>query len=82
MNLPKNIICCAIAYGKQNILDPSDLPLQRQHYLYKNIRQFVDEPCKDIVCPRPQILPADNSDTKEVCMEAVENGEPVAQRGQ
>ncbi|KAI2645389.1 Sulfide:quinone oxidoreductase, mitochondrial [Labeo rohita] len=36
----------------------------RQQYLYKNIRPFVDDPYKETVCPRPEVLPVDDSDNK------------------
>ncbi|KAI7808698.1 chaperonin [Triplophysa rosa] len=48
--------------GEPVILTPPGLSLQRQQYLYKNIRPFVDDPYKDTVCPRPEVLPFNDSD--------------------
>lgn len=48
--------------GEAPTIDPPGLPLPRQQYLYKSIREFVDDPYKDIVCPRPNVMPPDNSD--------------------
>ena len=39
--------------GQPLVIPPPGLSLQRQQYLYKNIREFVDEPYKDQVCPKP-----------------------------
>ena len=38
-----------------NILTPKGLPLERQWYLYNNIRQFCPEETKDVVCLLPSI---------------------------
>lgn len=43
--------------GAPDVLAPPGLPLQRQQYLYKSIREYVDEPFKDTVCPKPDALP-------------------------
>ncbi|XP_041372854.1 uncharacterized protein LOC121386122 [Gigantopelta aegis] len=52
--------------GEATRIKPPGLLLQRQQYLYKSIREFVDDPFKDIVCPRPdEMLPA-NSDEEEL----------------
>ncbi len=50
--------------GEPVILTPPGLSLQRQQYLYKNIRPFVDDPYKDTVSPRPKVLPVDDFDNK------------------
>ncbi|XP_064614611.1 uncharacterized protein LOC135478267 [Liolophura sinensis] len=42
--------------GALDVLAPPGLPLQRQQYLYKSIREYVDEPFKDTVCPKPDVL--------------------------
>ena len=53
-----------------NILPPKGLPLERQWYLYDNIRQFCPEETKDVVCPLPSIprdrnLTARSTDTSQ-----------------
>jgi len=36
-----------------NFLEVAPLSDERKKYLYSNIRQYVDEPYKDILCPNP-----------------------------
>jgi len=38
-----------------NILEIAPLSEDRKKYLYKNIRQYVDESFKDTLCPEPNI---------------------------
>jgi len=35
------------------IQQPTGLSHDRQLYLFREIREFVDEKCKDLVCPKP-----------------------------
>jgi hypothetical protein len=44
--------------GRPHVIPPPGLPLQRQQYLFKHIREFVDDPYKDIVCPQPEEMSA------------------------
>ena len=46
---PPNAMCPAM-------LKPAGLTLDRQHYLFKQIRPFVRPACQDITCPEPQGL--------------------------
>ncbi|KAL0152723.1 hypothetical protein M9458_052446, partial [Cirrhinus mrigala] len=50
--------------GEPVVPIPPGLSLQRQQYPYKNIHPFVNDPYKETVCPRPEVLPADDSDNK------------------
>ena len=43
-------------------LMPSGLTLDRQHYLFKQIRPFVKPACQDATCPEPQRLRPRNGD--------------------
>jgi hypothetical protein len=46
--------------GPQQIIPPG-LPLQRQWYLYNQIREYVKDGLQDVVCPRPLELVAAES---------------------
>ena len=37
-----------------DIIKPAGLSIERQHYLFNEIREYVNDPWKDIVCPQPQ----------------------------
>ena len=54
-------------------LQSSGLGLDRQWYLYREIRQFVEEDYKDLVAPLPK-----EADRPEKELEREETGEPVA----
>ena len=54
-------------------LQSSGLGLDRQWYLYREIRQFVEEGYKDLVAPLPK-----EADRPEKELEREETGEPVA----
>ena len=45
-------------------LMPLGLPVDRQHYLYNNIREFCKEHCRDLVCP-PVKIPKTLSNTSD-----------------
>lgn len=48
---------CNLPSDPPTAILPPGLDQKRLDYLYKNIRQFVDEPFKDIVCPDPETFP-------------------------
>lgn len=41
-----------------DVVAPAGLSQDRSDYLYKEIREFCKEQCKDIVCPQPIMPPA------------------------
>ena len=48
---------CWDAQGRPDIVPPKGLSLERQLYLYHQIRPFCDEATKDVVCPEPSSPP-------------------------
>jgi hypothetical protein len=58
-----HLLKCApedVPHGKPELIVPPGLNDQRRAYLYKDIREFVADEYKDIVCPNPN-LPANNN---------------------
>lgn len=47
------ISCDSFTDSLPPVVSPLGLSTLRQSYLYNNIRQFVDEGSKDILCPKP-----------------------------
>ena len=48
--------------GEATTIAPPGLPLQRLQYLYRSIREYVNEPYQDIVCPLPPVMPTAESE--------------------
>ena len=57
---------------------PPGLPLERQRYLYKNIRQFVAVEAQDTVCPHPP--DEEGIEVPEASPDASAVPEPAAKR--
>ncbi|XP_064646740.1 uncharacterized protein LOC135499730 [Lineus longissimus] len=52
----QNILKCDradVGQGKPEVIVPKGLNEQRVAYLYNDIREFVSDECKDLVCPKP-----------------------------
>lgn len=42
--------------NKAEIISPDGLSYQRKRYLYNDIREFVSEQYRDLVCPQPELM--------------------------
>ena len=52
-------------FSHHYVITPAGLSLKRQHYLFKEIRQFCEEGTEDLVAPKPLAPAPDDDDEPE-----------------